>query len=170
MPFKNKEYAKARAIELYIKNRTYKIAKAKEYYQNNKEKIRVHASNPEIRKKRRKVELTHYDRNKEIYKLRAAKWSEKNPLEKRRNNLKKYNITLEEYDKMHLGQNGLCKICNNPETKKRKNGIIFKLSVDHCHITNKVRGLLCHDCNLILGYAKDSVETLKNSINYLEEK
>jgi len=46
-----------------------------------------------------------------------------------------------------------------------KNG--RRLCVDHNHKTNKIRGLLCKDCNLILGFAKDSVGTLLTAVTYL---
>jgi hypothetical protein len=36
--------------------------------------------------------------------------------------------------------------------------------IDHDHKTNKVRGLLCHACNLTLGLARDNVEILANLI------
>lgn len=41
-------------------------------------------------------------------------------------------------------------------------------SIDHNHTTREIRGLLCNDCNLILGYAKDSIEILENAIKYIE--
>jgi hypothetical protein len=44
------------------------------------------------------------------------------------------------------------------------------LGVDHDHITGKVRGLLCNDCNLGIGHFKDNIEKLKLAIKYLEEK
>jgi len=46
-------------------------------------------------------------------------------------------------------QNGGCDICGNKETRKN-NGKLTKLSVDHNHITGKVRGLLCCRCNLLV--------------------
>ena len=60
-------------------------------------------------------------------------------------------------------QNNSCAICgiNESDTTKR-------LSVDHNHETNQVRGLLCNGCNLGLGQFKDSVVFLSYAIEYLE--
>lgn len=40
--------------------------------------------------------------------------------------------------------------------------------IDHNHTTGKVRAVLCHRCNMLLGLARESVETLTNAITYLE--
>jgi hypothetical protein len=72
----------------------------------------------------------------------------------------KYGIEIEEYDKMYLDQKGCCKICN----KEYK-----LLSVDHCHNTGLVRGLLCKICNTSLGGFKDSIINLTEAIKYLKE-
>lgn len=44
-----------------------------------------------------------------------------------------------------------------------------KLFVDHCHITGKIRGLLCHNCNAGIGHFKDSKERLLLAIRYIED-
>lgn len=71
-----------------------------------------------------------------------------------------YNITKEEYNKLFEKQTGRCAICFS-ESK-------IKLSVDHCHKTGRVRGLLCRKCNLGIGFLKDSVEFLNKAIKYLQ--
>jgi hypothetical protein len=43
------------------------------------------------------------------------------------------------------------------------------LVVDHNHTTNKIRALLCSNCNLILGHAKDNKEILIKLSEYLEK-
>lgn len=75
-----------------------------------------------------------------------------------------FGITLEEYENMLQKQNNVCAICFNPETSRKHK----KLSVDHCHTTKKVRGLLCSNCNLGIGNLQDSTQNLRNAIKYLE--
>lgn len=79
-----------------------------------------------------------------------------------------YKITQDIYDNMYKSQNGLCKICNKPETRQR-NGKVMNLVVDHCHNSNSVRGLLCHKCNCLIGYANDDKDILEMAIIYLQE-
>jgi predicted transcriptional regulator YheO len=81
----------------------------------------------------------------------------------------KYGITQQQYDQILKDQNGVCAICHNTETTKHQNGKIRSLSVDHDHQTNKVRGLLCYNCNIILGKYKENIEIFKSFCNYLME-
>jgi hypothetical protein len=74
--------------------------------------------------------------------------------------LKKYNITIDEYDRLFASQNGRCAICGK-STKTR-------LAVDHNHKTNNVRQLLCTKCNLIIGCSMEDISILENSINYIK--
>lgn len=78
-----------------------------------------------------------------------------------------YGITLEQYREMLVAQNGVCAICERPETSAQ-NGRVVPLSVDHDHADGAVRGLLCRACNGMLGQAKDSTTTLAKAISYLE--
>lgn len=79
--------------------------------------------------------------------------TDKGKLSKYKAHLKyKFNLTLEEYDKMFEAQNGVCAICGLPEIARR-------LAVDHDHKTGKIRGLLCANCNISLGwYEKNKIE------------
>ena len=72
----------------------------------------------------------------------------------------KYGITVEERQALLNKQGGTCAIC--PSTTK--------LSVDHCHDTGKVRGILCHTCNVGLGMFHNDVEKLRAAIAYLENQ
>lgn len=73
---------------------------------------------------------------------------------------KTYGITLDEFLLLKEKQNNKCAICNKEEDGR-------ELSIDHCHESKKIRGLLCNSCNNMLGRAKDSVEVLQSAITYL---
>lgn len=79
-----------------------------------------------------------------------------------------FKLTPEKYDQMAADQGYVCAMCKEPETEKR-NGKLLRLSVDHCHATNKVRALLCKRCNRLLGIMKDSVLLLERAIEYLKQ-
>ena len=82
--------------------------------------------------------------------------------------LKKLGISFDDYLTMLKEQNGVCKICKQPETTSNgHSGKIKDLAVDHCHTSGKVRGLLCSSCNSGLGLFKDDVSVLKSAIEYL---
>lgn len=90
--------------------------------------------------------------------------------------VRNYNISLTEYAQMFASQNGVCAICNQPETGKipsRKSdqsaSRVRDLSVDHCHKTGKIRQLLCNSCNHMLGEAKDNEEILLAAADYLRK-
>ena len=73
----------------------------------------------------------------------------------------RYGITLEDYNKLLTEQGNVCYICKTTPNS-------LALSVDHNHITGNIRGLLCSNCNTLLGLAKDDVNILKAAIDYLE--
>lgn len=77
-----------------------------------------------------------------------------------------YGITGEDYDRMFEAQEGRCAICRKEETRLFQ-GTPRHLSVDHCHKTNLVRGLLCFACNTGLGHFADDIHLLRRAIQYL---
>lgn len=120
-------------------------------------------------KNRDKVRLKSkewYHKNKEKVLAAQKKRNHQNPEKKylinRKSDLKKYGITIEQYEKMEKSQKGVCAICKKSEPNKYK-----KLAVDHCHKTGKVRGLLCSKCNNGLGKFDDNVALLTKAIKYL---
>lgn len=74
----------------------------------------------------------------------------------------KYKISRQDYENLILAHNNKCAICNNEFDDQN-----FRCNIDHCHKTNKVRGLLCTKCNFLLGLCNDSIEILQNAIKYL---
>ncbi len=81
----------------------------------------------------------------------------------RRNHLRmKYGITEKEYKEIYDKQKGSCILCDKSVPYR-------KLHIDHCHNTGKIRGLLCHNCNLGLGLFKDNIDVLGKAIKYLKQ-
>lgn len=98
---------------------------------------------------------------------RKAYW-ENNPAYKRSFGWKRfYGIDAVEYDRMFSAQNGVCAICEKPETVV-VNGKPKYLSVDHDHSDNAIRGLLCHNCNHTLGHALDDPKILRAAADYID--
>ena len=73
-----------------------------------------------------------------------------------------YKMTINEYMKKLVMQAGKCAICGEVPANNRR------LSVDHDHETGRVRGLLCINCNHMLGSALESTSVLRSAIEYIE--
>jgi hypothetical protein len=58
---------------------------------------------------------------------------------------RRYGITAEHYDRMLAEQSGVCAICCEAPA----------VHVDHDHVTKRIRGLLCFNCNGALGQFRD---------------
>ena len=74
--------------------------------------------------------------------------------------MRKYGITLADYQKMYNSQKGQCAICS---------GFYSILCVDHNHSNGKIRELLCRNCNLLLGSAKEDINLLIGCVMYLQK-
>lgn len=80
--------------------------------------------------------------------------------------IRRYGITLEQYDQMYISQNGKCAICRLDKP----------LNIDHDHSCcdydgscgKCVRGLLCKPCNTGLGNFKDDSSFLSSAQSYLD--
>lgn len=78
----------------------------------------------------------------------------------------RYGIGLKEYDQLLKEQNYCCKICKT-KTPGRKD--VKRFAVDHCHKTNKIRGLLCMACNTAIGLLNEDPDIFKSAQEYLKE-
>lgn len=124
-----------------------------------------------------------YENNTEKHRAACARWQAAN-LEKalaykkqyreatrekyryywRKRDLKrKFGMTTEDYGNMLLGQDGLCAICWKPAESNRD------FAVDHCHVSGKIRGLLCQPCNVSIGQFHDDPNLLLRASAYLKE-
>lgn len=68
----------------------------------------------------------------------------------------------DKYKKTLASQNNKCAICRTDAQEFKKG-----LNVDHDYKTNKIRGLLCTNCNMGLGHFKDTIDNLIQAIAYL---
>lgn len=82
-----------------------------------------------------------------------------------------FGITPDDYRRMFAAQEGRCAICGGEENashKARKNGEKRRMAVDHCHATDKVRGLLCTNCNTALGALNDDLDLFAKAVAYIK--
>jgi len=130
----------------YQKNRERFLAYQREYSKRNREKLAT------TRKEKHKA-ITEEKRAE----IRARK---------RMNDLmRRYGLTVEDYDRMLDEQGGTCALCSRLPEKERYG----RLSVDHCHDTGKVRGLLCNSCNYAIGILGDTADHVGRAVTYLEK-
>ena len=84
---------------------------------------------------------------------------------------RRFNLDPHEYEEMEAEQNFVCAICEQPEVQvNSKSGVVQKLSVDHCHRSGDVRGLLCFRCNSLLGAVDDDVRIFERATAYLKQR
>ena len=83
----------------------------------------------------------------------------------RKHRYKTYGITPEEYDSLLKEQDHKCGICGGTDTHSPSK----YFSVDHCHDTGKIRGLLCNRCNRGLGFLGDTSSGLQKALEYLKK-
>jgi hypothetical protein len=138
-----------RRKEYYQENKAKIRAAAHAWYQNNKEAAAAH---------QREYQHTHREQENEARLRRRATRYE---VERSGAVQRLYGISREKYLQMDKDQGGHCAICGNKEGRR-------KLDVDHDHVTGKVRALLCSRCNTVLGLMDESIEKMQLAIEYLK--
>lgn len=139
-------------------------AQNRAHYQRNREAYKARGRRWREQNPGRDRELQAARRAKDPEKFKAIShdWYEANKQRAaettRRNRLKRYGLTLEQFDEMLIAQIGLCLICE----EQMKQPV-----VDHDHDTEAVRGLLCQPCNAALGIFRDDPKLLTRAISYL---
>jgi hypothetical protein len=117
--------------------------------------------------------LKYPERVRELARARSKRWRDRmSPDRKREQNrrgnlgvaLRTMGLTREQYDQMVVDQNNQCAICSASPKGRFKH-----LSIDHCHNTGRVRGLLCATCNLVIGQMNDDPTRLQQAIEYLNK-
>jgi hypothetical protein len=115
--------------------------------------------------KRQEQKRRHYEKHKDRIDQRAKDWYENNK-ERHVHNalLRKYGVTLEQYNLLRAQQDFCCAICNDHEDSVGK-----KMFVDHDHVTGKIRKLLCTKCNVGIGMLKDNPDIMERAAKYLRD-
>jgi hypothetical protein len=138
----------------------------REYYQSHKDKW-AKGRTPEQRERYNAKRREQYKDDAELrerIKGQVKEWQAANPRKRHGQRLRKYGITVEEYDRILERQGGGCAICGRKDAGDSRRTTFH---VDHCHTTGKVRGLLCSNCNTGVGKFEDDPERLERAAMYL---
>lgn len=95
---------------------------------------------------------------------KAAKFKADPLLHRRKALERSYGMTLEAFDALVTAQGGGCAVCGATKSSNR----IWRLQVDHDHVTGKLRGILCNRCNTALGMVNDDCSLLEKLIAYVK--
>lgn len=77
---------------------------------------------------------------------------------------RKYGLTPVAFAQLLVEQGGVCAICSEKQPES-----LGDLFVDHCHVTGRVRGLLCMKCNAAIGLLRDSQALAESASAYLRK-
>ncbi len=104
--------------------------------------------------------------NRAVCNMRHRRWADENPVSLARSKfaarLRRYGIDVEDWARAFHRQRGCCAGCCEP----LRDG--WHTAVDHCHRTNRFRGLLCIRYNRSIGVLLESTRTLRRLADYLE--
>lgn len=122
--------------------------KRRKYYNENQNKCREYAMRSYYKFKKENPE-------KYKIKMRESAWKEQG-----------INCNNELYNKMFNKQSGYCAVCGKHQSELKR-----RFDVDHNHITNNIRGLLCNSCNAAIGSlgADSGIELLLKAIDYIRK-
>jgi hypothetical protein len=146
---KNPEAVRQKNREWYAKNLEAARRKSREWY----------AKNPEAARQRNREWQA---KNPEAVRQKNREWRAKNSERKLAGDRRRtYGISPEDVIALRKAQGGKCPGCQRDLTTVRE-------CVDHDHATGKVRGLLCHRCNISLGYMEARPDDNRRLTEYLK--
>jgi hypothetical protein len=83
---------------------------------------------------------------------------------------RKFGLTPDGHMELLRKQNFVCAVCHKPERSTAQGSRKVKdLAIDHCHETNRVRGILCSHCNRGIGLFGDDPDLLRKAASYLDQ-
>lgn len=152
MPYKNKKHKQENDRQYRIKNIQKIKAYRKEYYWRNRVESIA------------KAQKYYYDNRDTKLEYHREWYKQNKKLVKDSYNLKVYKLTSEKYNQILKQQKNRCAVCNIKFSKLSSKLI----HIDHNHKTDKVRGLLCHKCNLALGLLCEDIKIIESLLRYME--
>ena len=112
--------------------------------------------------------LCDHARYRERYKI-SGKSEEKQKRERNLHLKRAFNLDEEEYDALIEAQGGICACCGNKETLlDPRSNRPRKLAIDHCHVTGRVRALLCAACNTAFGLLNEDPFRIEALLRYAQ--
>lgn len=144
----------------------------KEYYQKHKETAKIRNRKNYLANKARIIKQTStYMKSRPELKSKINKKyndSEKGQQARLDNRFRNvFGLSLNDYQNMLIAQNNVCAICHQAETRTIK-GKLSRLSVDHDHISGKIRSLLCNACNTALGFLEEDPVRIARMLEYIK--
>src|SRR6478736_287576 len=129
--------------------------KVKEYYDLHADDIK-------------KFSKEYHLKNKKERNQKSRENFHKNPEIRKKNRLKPYNITQDQFDNLLDKSEYKCNICSLSQEEHYK---LYKkdLFIDHNHENGRIRGILCRKCNLGIANFKDDIHLLNSAIGYLSK-
>jgi hypothetical protein len=145
------EQNRQRALQYYYDNRKQVLSKQKTYREGNLEICRHRVNSANTRNAgTRPSDYANGGRDRFLKRV--------------------YGISAADYEALLEKQRGVCAICGAAGGRRlKKSGRRKRLSVDHCHTTKKVRGLLCEACNTAIGLLKENLSLLRSAVAYLRK-
>lgn len=129
--------------------------------------IRKYHKSPQGKEKRKewvdqnKEKIEEY---KEVYRNDPKRTAKSKVYHRKYRLMNEFGLTPDDYDEILKKQQGRCAVCRTDRFHSRRK----TLAVDHDHVTNKVRGLLCRRCNQAIGAFEDNPDLLRKAATYLE--
>jgi len=116
--------------------------------------------------KQAKAESEYYKkRNGLTANCKSCHRTPKNRVAERAYTLRKYGLTVDQFNSLLANQNHSCACCK----RKEPGGAHNTWHVDHCHVTGAVRGILCYHCNVGIGHLGDDLDGLLKAVKYLRK-
>ncbi len=140
--------------------------RAKVNYEKHKEEWVIYRRQNYLKNRERLIakQKEYYINNKEKVKAYQVRKRIQDKDTRRWCQIKKnYGISMEEFNNLFISQGNVCGVCGGNNFYKQGP------NVDHDHDTNRVRGILCNQCNVGLGSFKDSIVLLQKAIEYLNK-